>query len=146
MDPDSASTHLFVYGTLRRATDNPMHQLLYGTTLVGTGIFQGKLYDLGNYPAAVPSDDPADRVHGEVYRLDDPPTTLALLDRYEACTEADAWPHEYVRTVVPIRLDDGGEAATQIYLYNRAVAELTPVGSGDYLRWRAQLAAPSVGA
>ena len=146
MDSDPAANHLFVYGTLRRSTDNPMHQLLYGTTLVGTGTFQGKLYDLGNYPAAIFSDDPADRVHGEVYRLADPPATLALLDSYEACTEADAQPHEYVRVVVPIHLETGDEVRTQIYLYNRAVAELTPVTSGDYLRWRSRLVAPSAGA
>ena len=123
-----------------------MHRLLYGTTLVGPGTFQGKLYDLGNYPAAIPSNDPADLIHGEVYLLHDPSATLALLDQYEACTPTDPEPHEYVRVVLPIKMENDEILPAQVYLYNRPVDALTPVASGDYLRWRARLSDPPAGA
>ena len=118
-----------------------MHRLLYGTTLVGTGTVPGKLYDLGNYPAAVLSDAPGTLVHGEVYLLHDPAATLALLDQYEACTPADPAPHEYARVVTTVRLEDGRSLPAQTYLYARPVDALTPVPSGDYLEWRARAAA-----
>ena len=78
---------LFVYGTLRRAAAHPMHRLLGPAAFVGPGEFQGRLYHLGNYPGMVRSDDPADIVHGEVYRLHELAATLACLDDYEGCAE-----------------------------------------------------------
>ena len=146
METETSLTHLFVYGTLRESKANPMHRLLYGTTLVGTGTLQGSLYDLGNYPAAIPSDDPGALVYGEVYLLHDPAATLALLDQYEACSPEDPTPHEYARVVTNIRLEDGSSLPAQTYLYDRPVDALTPVPSGDYLRWRSRLADPSTGA
>jgi pyruvate carboxylase len=46
--------YLFVYGTLRSQMNDPLHRLLEThAVLVGTGTFQGKLYDLGRYPGVV---------------------------------------------------------------------------------------------
>ncbi len=126
--------HLFVYGTLRRSAAHPMHRLLLPAAFVGPGRFQGKLYDLGRYPAAVASADPADTVHGEVYLLHAPAATLAALDRYEGCSPDEPAPHEYVRAAAAIRLDtDSRLVAAQIYLYNRPTAHLTRIEPGDYL-------------
>lgn len=116
-----------------------MHALLLPATFFGPATFQGKLYDVGTYPAAVPSDDPADHVQGELYALHDPPATLARLDAYEACSPSDPPPHEYVRATVPVTLPTGEVLPAQIYLYGWPVAGLTPVASGDYLRWRSRL-------
>ena len=105
--------HLFVYGTLRRAPSHAMHQLLLPATFVGRGTFQGALYDLGSYPAAVASDDPAARVRGG--SADDPA------------------PQEYRRVVAAITLEAGGKVSAYLYLFNRPVAGLTRIASGDYL-------------
>ncbi len=124
-----------------------MHCLLLPATFVGAGCFQSRLYDLGNYPAAVASDDPADRVHGEVYLLQTPAETLPALDRYEGCAPSDPEPHEYLRTTVDIRLETGAPATipAQIYLYNRPTAHLTRIEQGDYLGWLARRSSSSAG-
>ena len=139
--------HLFVYGTLRRSASHPMHRLLLPATFVGPGRFRGRLHDLGSYPAAVASDDPADAVHGEVYLLHTPADTLAALDRYEGCTPDDPEPHEYHRTVAGIHLDaDATVVPAQIYLYNRPAAHLKRIEPGDYLDWLARPPSPPTSA
>ena len=138
--------HVFVYGTLRRSATHPMHGLLQPATFVGFARFQGRLYDLGNYPAAVASDDPADTVYGEVYELSEPAATLAALDHYEGCSPNDPEPHEYVRVAADIRLETGGYpvVSAQVYLYTRPVSRLTRIPLGDYLgRLALRSAAPA---
>lgn len=125
--------HIFVYGTLRRAASRSRHDLLQPATLIGRGTFQGRLYDLGDYPGVVASDDPADLVHGEIHRLHDPAATLARLDRYEGCDESAATPTEYVRAVADIRLPAGGSVHAYVYVYQRSLAGLRRIDSGDYL-------------
>ncbi len=132
--------HVFVYGTLRRAAAHPMHALLHPSTFVGFARFQGRLYDLGGYPAAVASDHLADIVCGEVYQLLRPAATLAVVDRYEGCAPADSEPYEYMRAVADVRLTtcDTAVVPAQIYLYNRPVDHLTCIPQGDYLDWLAR--------
>ena len=58
-------TYLFVYGTLRSQMNDSLHRLLETYAIfVGTGSFQGKLYDIGRYPGAVRSGRNTDRVMG----------------------------------------------------------------------------------
>lgn len=119
-----------------------MHRLLLPATFVGFGSFAGHLYDVGAYPAAVCSDDPAERVHGEVYRLHAPAETLARLDAYEGCDADAPAPHEYVRTILDVRLlPEDALLPAFVYLYHWPVAGLTRVLGGDYLRWRSGRAA-----
>ncbi len=139
--------HLFVYGTLRRSPSHPMHRLLSPATFVGAGTFQGKLLDLGSYPAAVASDEPADTIRGEVYLLHEPATTLPALDRYEGCSPDDPAPHEYVRVNAEICLEsDSTMLVAQVYLYDRPTTRLTRIESGDYLDWLARRTSPPTGA
>jgi gamma-glutamylcyclotransferase (GGCT)/AIG2-like uncharacterized protein YtfP len=51
--------------------------------LLGFATVPGRLYALRRYPALRPVREPGDLVHGEVYRLDRPAPTLAILDAYE---------------------------------------------------------------
>src|SRR5919106_1266811 len=75
---------LFVYGSLRRALNHPLYRLLERhASFVGAGIFQGRLYDLGRYPGAVPSKTNTDRVVGEIYRFAGSEEVLKVLDNYE---------------------------------------------------------------
>lgn len=75
---------LFVYGTLRRLTDRPMHRVLVDQArFIGVGRFRGKLYNLGRFPGAIPSALKSDRVVGAIYRIKDPRKTFQLLDEYE---------------------------------------------------------------
>jgi len=124
---------LFVYGTLRRQGGGRMHRLLarHGA-FVGEATYQGRLYRIGHYPGVVPSDDPADRVRGEVYRLPRPALLLPRLDAYEGCGPGFRDPTEYVRAIQGVRLADGRTLSAWVYLYNRPVAKLRRVPGGDF--------------
>jgi gamma-glutamylcyclotransferase (GGCT)/AIG2-like uncharacterized protein YtfP len=95
-------TYVFVYGSLRKRLNHPLHGLLEKQGIcVTTGYFQGKLYDLGRYPGAVPSHGKNDRVPGELYRLTDPHRILQVLDTYEGT--------RFTRKRVAIALGNGNE-------------------------------------
>lgn len=124
---------LFVYGTLRKGGANPMHDFLAREAeFIGMATCCGKLYRVDFYPGVVTSTTPDDLVHGEVYRLRRPAFALAELDRYEACGPGFSPPTEYVREVATVRLNDGREVPAWIYIYNRPVAGLELIPSGDF--------------
>lgn len=100
--------------------------------LVGPASCQGRLYLVAHYPGIVASDDPADRVIGEVYRLGES-ALLDALDDYEGCGAGDPPPHEFVRRRHPVRC--GGRAFDAwVYFYTGSVAGLPRIASGDFLR------------
>ena len=128
------SDHLFVYGTLMRGFDHPMAQLLSRSAdFIGEARCQGRLYRVKHYPALVLSDDPADVVFGELYRLRAPGELLREFDMYEACGEGFAEPTEYVRQLLPVTLDGGVVSEAWTYLYNWPVAHLPRIASGRFL-------------
>ena len=121
--------YLFVYGTLRSQMNDPLHRLLEThAVLVGTGTFQGKLYDLGRYPGVVPSNRNTDRVTGEIYRFSDPKRALEILDEYEG--------HRFKRKRVTILQEDGKSITCWIYLYARSTTHRSLIRSGDYVQYR----------
>lgn len=76
--------HLFVYGTLRRGSNNKFARLLAEKAqFVGTARVPGRLYDFGRYPGAKRAEDPGESIVGEIFRLDDPGAILPALDEYE---------------------------------------------------------------
>jgi gamma-glutamylcyclotransferase (GGCT)/AIG2-like uncharacterized protein YtfP len=121
--------HIFVYGTLRRQMSHPLsHLLVRHGVFVGTGIFQGKLYDLGRYPGAVPSKTKTDLITGEVYCLQQPDKVLELLDEYEG--------PRFKRSQVTIFYGEDRPISAWIYLYARSVAGRRIISSGDYVQYR----------
>lgn len=71
---------VLVYGTLRQGFAN--HHWLGGSRPLGAGVMQGlALYDLGPFPMAIASGDPADLLSGELYAAGAP--QLQALDRFE---------------------------------------------------------------
>jgi len=76
---------LFVYGTLMRGFDHPMARLLSANAdFLGSARCRGRLYLVKHYPGLVLSDDPAEVVFGELYRLRACDELLAEFDTYEA--------------------------------------------------------------
>jgi gamma-glutamylcyclotransferase (GGCT)/AIG2-like uncharacterized protein YtfP len=125
---------LFVYGTLRRDTSSEMHHLLARyAAFVSEGTYQGQLYRVDDYPGVVPSDDPAERVKGEVYALTEPETVLAKLDRYEECGPGFAEPGEYIRRREEILLSDNTTLHAWVYIYDRPTDNLERIPFGDFL-------------
>jgi pyruvate carboxylase len=133
---------LFVYGTLREDVAHPMAAVLRRyASRIGTASFRGRLFDLGEYPGAVPSLDAADRVVGELYRIE-PGREAALfseLDRYEDCDPDDPSAGEYVRVRARIEPEVGKPVEAWIYQYNRPTHRSSRIDSGDYC---ARLGAP----
>jgi gamma-glutamylcyclotransferase (GGCT)/AIG2-like uncharacterized protein YtfP len=125
--------HLFVYGTLMRGFDHPMAKLLSRSAeFCGPACCQGRLYLVKHYPGLVLSDDPADAVFGELFRLRTPDTSFATLDEYEGCGPGVASP-QYIRQVLPVTRDDGTVSEAWTYVYNRPVAKLKRIASGRFL-------------
>ena len=128
-------TYLFVYGTLRAASDHRMSKVLerHGD-FVSRGRVPGVLYDLGPYPGAVKKSGTRAYVRGDVYRLRDGDRALQVLDRYEGFDEKKPRGAEFKRSRVVVDLGAGKKVRAWIYLYNRPTTGLPKIRSGDYLR------------
>ncbi|MEZ4600768.1 MAG: gamma-glutamylcyclotransferase family protein [Syntrophotaleaceae bacterium] len=132
----AAPEHLFVYGTLRPSLRHPALRLLAeGAELLESGRMQGSLFEIAGYPGAVPSDDPADQVLGEVYRLTDPIAVLSRLDEYEEAADRFPAPREYRRERVEVTLANGETVMAWVYVYNRPTDGLIRIVGGDYLKF-----------
>src|SRR5579859_8227359 len=105
-----AQANLFVYGTLRRGSNNDSARLLQGQAhFVGNGRMPGRLYGLGRYPGAVPAVTKDDWVRGEVYKTDDSSALMEILDDYEGA--------DFERAITSVKLDDGGNIECWVYLF-----------------------------
>jgi gamma-glutamylcyclotransferase (GGCT)/AIG2-like uncharacterized protein YtfP len=128
------SDRLFVYGTLMRGNAHPMAQLLSRSAdFIGEARCRGRLYLVKHYPGLVLSDDPAEMVFGELYRLRQPAELLREFDMYEACGEGFAAPTEYIRQMLGVTLGDGTASEAWTYVYNWPVTGLPQITSGRFL-------------
>lgn len=127
--PIPISAYLFVYGTLRKGLNHPMHlTLARNAEFAGIGTFRGRLYNLGQFPAAIASERPSDQVLGEIYALRDAEWLFSVLDEYEGS--------KFRRETVPIILKNGKRLRCWIYLYTGRRAGLKIIGTGDYVEFR----------
>ena len=92
---------------------------------VETGVYQGKLYDLGAYPALFASSNPHDHVVGDIYKLRMPHLLLPRLDAYEG--------RQYHRKACTVETPHGECLKAWIYLYRGPQAGRSRIESGDYL-------------
>ncbi len=128
-----ASDLLFVYGTLMRGHDHPMARLLFAhADFVAEATCRGRLYLIKHYPGLLLSDDAADIVRGEMFRLRQPDALLRELDIYEACGDGFAAPTEYLRQTLPVASDDGAVHEAWTYVYNWPVTALSRIASGKF--------------
>lgn len=126
---------LFVYGTLMRASGHPMAMRLESQSLyLGSGRIAARLYNLGSYPGAVPSDKTRDSVHGDMVKLLRPASTLAWLDKYEGCCADTAEPQAYERVIAPVVLRTGETRDAWVYFYKKPVHRARRVPHGRFLR------------
>ena len=125
---------LFVYGTLMRGFDHPMAQLLSRSAdFIGQAQCRGRLYLIKHYPGLVLSDEAAETVFGELYRLRQPEALLREFDMYEACGEGFTEPTEYIRLMLPVTLADETASEAWTYIYNWPVTGLPRIASGRFL-------------
>ena len=125
--------YLFVYGTLRRKSKNEVSALLRkNATFMGLGTAQGRLYDLGEYPAAVP--DQREQIVGELYSIGDGKNAeiLAVLDEYEEYNASNPEQSLYIRKKTQVKLDGQEGLNAWIYWYNKPVDAQRLIPTGDY--------------
>lgn len=128
-----ASEYLFVYGTLKRSFNHPMHpHLLRHAQYVDVATLRGLMYRVAHYPGVIESDEAGRVVHGELYRVTDAAALFALLDDYEECSSAHPQPHEYERTTCLVSLSDGSQVPAWVYLYAREVSGLEFITTGCF--------------
>lgn len=100
-------------------------------TYVGRGSITAALFDLGIYPAAVPSQD--GRVWGEVYEMAEADAVLAALDDIEGYRPDDPDRSLYSRQQADVTLPNGTQARAWVYFYNAPLGRAPRIPSGDYL-------------
>ena len=131
-----SSSYIFIYGALLSSLNHPMHDVLKRfAKLEGEGHIQAELYDLGQYPAVVLSENPVNRVKGEIYKISGSEKLLPVLDQYEGCNDNFPEPFQYLRRVVKVQGDDGTNVEAWVYLYNWDIARHTYIESGDYKKY-----------
>lgn len=131
---------LFVYGSLRSGFQHPAYEYISRYfTLIGPGRVRGQLFDMGDYPAGVPS--AKDQfIQGELYVIKNEREfawALCQLDDYEGVLPE---PHEtalFRRELTEVMINDAVTTAW-IYWFNGDVSGRQPVPSGDVMQWRNQ--------
>lgn len=121
---NNETPYLFVYGTLRTAVDVPAKQeVLQYLELVGEADIPGRMYDMGDYPAAIR--DGHSVIRGEILKVSSPDKVFAILDKYEGPA--------YERTTVDVTLPDGTKTAAWIYWYTWPVEGKPLIRNKSYL-------------
>lgn len=124
---------VFFYGTLMAGFDRRRRAAMDNRlSFVGRGWIRASLFDLGLYPAAVPSPDGC--VWGELYEVLDSTTVLPALDEIEGYSAGDPDHSLYVRSRVDVTLPDGLQHAAWVYFYNAPLGQAQLIESGDYLQ------------
>jgi len=98
---------------------------------LGRAWIQGALFDLGIYPAAIPSSDT--RVWGELHRMRNVSNVLAALDEIEGYRSSEPDASLYTRSETTVTLEDGRTARAWAYFYNAPLGRAQRIESGDYL-------------
>src|SRR4029079_3118410 len=116
---------LFVYGTLMRTAGHAAHRLLeQHAQYAGEGYFVGRLYRAADYPIAVASSNPGDKVFGELYRIGNAQALFAARDEYEG--------DGFVLCQVSSICNEVASGAW-VYLAAEAPAQLQPIASGRFV-------------
>lgn len=122
---------LFVYGTLLDKDNEFGAYLSANSVFISEGEIRGRLYDLGEYPAAVVDDREENFVYGKIYQLRNAADIIEALDDYEGIGDANPKPNEYKREQHPIETNKG-DTFCWIYLYNLDSKDLKQITSGRY--------------
>jgi gamma-glutamylcyclotransferase (GGCT)/AIG2-like uncharacterized protein YtfP len=113
------SQYLFVYGTLQpRHAPAKMARLAAKLRPVGKGFIRGVLYDLGEYPGAVPDLNAKRRIAGTVMELPQDKSVLRELDAFEGFDPEAPERSEFVRQQHTVELSAGEMLECWIYRYN----------------------------
>jgi gamma-glutamylcyclotransferase (GGCT)/AIG2-like uncharacterized protein YtfP len=138
--PDQTIYPLFVYGSLMSGFKSPAYEYISRFfNLLGKGKVKGRLYDMGEYPAAIPSAEDV-FIQGESYLIKNESEfswAIGQLDDYEGIIPEPGETPLYRRELTSVIMDDKTITAW-IYWYNGSIAGKPHIASGDVLLWRAK--------
>jgi gamma-glutamylcyclotransferase (GGCT)/AIG2-like uncharacterized protein YtfP len=134
----SGTYHLFVYGSLRSGFKSPAYEYVSGFfQLIGEARVRGLLFDMGTYPAAVPSHG-EHFIVGELYEARNPDEfswAIGQLDDYEGVgAEADEV-QLYRRELTEVYVK-GGMIQAWVYWYNGDIHGKPLIESGDVMDYQ----------
>jgi len=123
---------VFFYGTLMTPFNRPARQRVDPhLAFAGRGSIGAALFDLGIYPAAVPTSDGC--VWGELYEILQPSVVLAELDELEGFRADKPESSLYNRIKTRVTLENGSTLDAWAYFYNAPLGRAPRIESGDYL-------------
>jgi gamma-glutamylcyclotransferase (GGCT)/AIG2-like uncharacterized protein YtfP len=138
---EQSNGQLFVYGSLRSGFHHPAYAYISRYfTLLSDARVKGKLYDMGEYPAAVPTNE-EQYIMGELYQISRPDElswAMAQLDDYEGLHTENNEPAMYKREQVQVFLDKGQTTNAWIYWFNGRITDEKLISSGDVLEYLQQ--------
>ena len=129
--------HVFVYGSLRKGFRSPAYEYISRFfNIAGEAKVKGKLYDLGEYPAATPTSEET-FINGELYVVKYPsefPWAIGQLDDYEGVNVEKGELQLYRREWINVSMNNEVIPAW-IYWYNGDVSGKPVVASGDIMEY-----------
>ena len=135
-----ASHFVFVYGSLRRGFQGPAFEYISQYfNFFGEARVKGKLFDLGEYPGGVPTQEDS-FIQGELYIIKEDGEfswAIAQLDDYEGVLVEPNEKPLYRREIVDVYVNDA-IVPSWIYWYNGDVSGKPTIESGDVLQYLAQ--------
>lgn len=133
----SKSFYLFVYGSLRSGFHSEAYKYISQYfDLAGNAKVKGQLYDLGEYPAAIPASGES-YIIGELYKIkkeQELSWAIGQLDDYEGLTVEQGEIPLYRRELADAFINDQVIPAW-VYWYNGDINGKPLVPSGDILEY-----------
>lgn len=131
---------IFVYGSLRSGFHHPAYEYISRYFRLETEAkVKAILYDMGDYPAAVPASEEL-FIIGELYRINHPDEfawAIAQLDDYEGLNTEQGETPLYRREVATVFTQDQTTQAW-IYWFNGDITGKPCIASGDVLQYMQQ--------
>jgi gamma-glutamylcyclotransferase (GGCT)/AIG2-like uncharacterized protein YtfP len=132
---------LFVYGSLRSGFKSPAFEYISQYfTFIANAKVKGLLFDMGEYPAAVPTQEDVFIV-GELYTInntDEFGFAIAQLDDYEGVAPEEGQDVLFKREQATIYHHDGSKTTAWIYWFNGNTTGKPKIESGDMLTYLTQ--------
>jgi gamma-glutamylcyclotransferase (GGCT)/AIG2-like uncharacterized protein YtfP len=133
----NSNYNLFVYGSLRSGFQHDAYQYMTQYfTLVGHAAAKGKLYDMGEYPVALPGTEEK-FIQGELYVINQPEEfsyIIGQLDDYEGIYAEEGETASYKREETTVYCN-GQQFTAWVYWYAGSADGLPEIASGDVLQY-----------
>jgi gamma-glutamylcyclotransferase (GGCT)/AIG2-like uncharacterized protein YtfP len=100
--------------------------------LISRGTVHTKLFDLGEFPGAIPASEQSGRVLGEIYRLPNPGRVLRLLDQIEAFGPVSPSTSLFRRALAEATLENRATVQASVYWSNRWRGPRRRIASGSF--------------